>query len=53
MNKINEFFTNAVNMAKTKAIEFLNSVINVMKKSSRSNWKLVFTNYSKSYFLGL
>ena len=31
MNKINEFFTNAVNTAKTKANKFLNSVINVIK----------------------
>lgn len=40
MNKINEFFTNAVNTAKTKASEFLNSVINVIKNlpGQIGNW---------------
>ena len=29
--KISEFFTNAVNTARTKASEFLNNVINVIR----------------------
>ena len=40
MKKISEFFTNAVNTAKTKASEFLSNVINVIKNlpSQIGNW---------------
>ena len=40
MNKINEFFINAVNTAKTKASEFLSNVINVIKNlpGQIGNW---------------
>ena len=40
IDKISEFFTNAVNTARTKTSEFLNSVINVIKNlpGQISNW---------------